>query len=97
MTNKYDDLINAFEERLRLLMSEYVSLQDENVQLRDELKRKQDDLMTAHGQILEIRNNYESLRLARGFTGSDEEKEAAKKRIAGMVREIDKCIALLND
>ena len=97
MMNKYDELISAFEQKLRLLMSEYESLREENLRLKEELTRRQDDIMTAHKQILDIRENYDNLRLARGIASTPEEREESKKRIASMVREIDKCIALLND
>ena len=44
MTNKYDELISAFEQKLRLLMSEYESLREENLRLKEELTRRQDDI-----------------------------------------------------
>lgn len=97
MTNKYDELINAFETKLRKLISEYESLREQNEQLKAALERKQEDLMQAHQQFLEVRNNYDRLRVARNLGVTEEERVESKRRINKIVREIDKCLALLND
>ena len=97
MTNRYEELINAFEAKLRRLISEYQSLQEQNSLLKSELVRKQDDLMIAHKEVLELRKNYDHLQIARNIAGSDTEKAESKRRIEKMVREIDKCIALLDE
>lgn len=97
MTNKYEELILGFETKLRKLISEYKSLQEQNTQLTTELDRKQTDLMKAHQEILELRKNYDHLRMAKNLSGSDVEKAESKQKIAGMVREIDKCLALLDE
>ena len=97
MTNKYEELIHAFEKRLRKLISEYKSLHEQNSLLAAELERKQTDLMKAHQEILELRKNCDHLRIASNLGGSEIEKAESQKQIAKMVREIDKCIALLDE
>ena len=97
MTNRYEELIHAFETRLRKLISEYKSLQEQNSLLKDELERKQTDLMHAHQEVLELRKNYDHLQTARSLGRSETEKDESKQRIAKMVREIDKCLALLDE
>jgi len=97
MTNRYKELINAFEQKLRKLISEYQSLKEQNSLLKAELDRKQTDLMQAHQDVLELRKNYDHLRMAKNLSGSDLEREESKLRITKMVREIDKCLALLDE
>jgi len=97
MTNQYEELIGAFEIKLRKLISEYKSLQDQNNQLKTELNRKQTDLMLAHQEVLELRKNYDHLKIAQNMVGSDADKAESKQRINKMVREIDKCLALLDE
>ena len=53
--------------------------------------------MLAHREILELRQNYDHLRMARTLAATDAEKAESKKRIDKMVREIDKCLALLDE
>lgn len=78
-------------------MSEYRSLKAQNIRLQEELERKQTDLMHAHAEVLELRKNYDHLQLAKSMGLTDNEKEESRQRIAKMVREIDKCIALLDE
>ena len=97
MTNRYEELIHAFEIKLRKLISEYKSLQIQNAQLKADLDRKQTDLMLAHQEVLELRKNYDHLKLARNLGISETEKAESKQKINKMVREIDKCLALLDE
>ena len=97
MTNRYEELINAFEKKLRKLISEYQSLQTQNNKLQAELAQKQESLINAHGEILELRKKNEHLSLANQLSGSGEGRTEAKKQIDRMVREIDQCLALLDE
>jgi hypothetical protein len=97
MTNRYEELIHAFEIKLRKLISEYTLLKEQNSLLKAELDRKQTDLMLAHQEILELRKNYDHLQIARNLGVSDAEKAESKQQITKMVREIDKCLALLDE
>jgi len=78
-------------------MSEYQSLQEQNAELKAELERKHTDLMHAHHDVLELRKNYDHLRIARNLGISQEDRNESKQRINKMVREIDKCLALLDE
>lgn len=97
MTNKYEELITAFEKKLRKLMSEYKSLQDQNLKLQADINREHDSLMKAHSEILELRKQNDHLLLANQLGGSPEGRAEAKKQIDRMVREIDQCLALLDE
>lgn len=95
MVNQYEATITAFEEKLRKLMSAYRSLQTENASLKEELERKHRDLMEAHRDVLTLQKDYNELRIARGLSGNDEERKTAQESITKLIREIDKCLALL--
>ena len=97
MANKYDGLISAFETKLRKVISEYKRLQTENAHLHNELARKQSDLMMAHKELIELKEKNNHLRVAAGLAANNEERDLAKQRINKLVREIDKCIALINE
>ena len=97
MTNKYEELIHAFEIRLRKLISEYKSLQEQNSLLKAELSREHTDLMKAHKEVLELRKNYDHLQIAKNLGVSEAEKAESRQQITKMVREIDKCLALLDE
>ena len=97
MTNRYEELTYAFEIKLRKLMSEYLFLKEQNSLIKAELDRKQTNLMLAHQEILELRKNYDHLQIARNLGVSETEKAESRQQITKMVREIDKCLALLDE
>jgi len=97
MTNRYEELINAFEIKLRKLISEYQSLQAQNNKLQVELAQKHESLISAHGEILELRKKNDHLSLANELGGSGENRTEAKKQIDKLVREIDQCLALIDE
>jgi hypothetical protein len=83
------------ENNVKLLIHRYKSLQTENELLTKKLKEKNDDLINAHAHIFELRQNNADLMLARSLGATEEERRTANRRLAKMMREIDKCIALL--
>jgi len=97
MTNKYEETIAAFEQRLQKLMLAFQLLKKENSDLKSELERKHNDLMRAHQDVLVFQKNYEQLRIAQNLATTENEKKAAKQSITKLIREIDKCLTLLND
>ena len=97
MENRYANLISEFELRLKKLISEYYVLHKENDTLKAELGRKQEDLMTAHKDILDLRNDYKILQTTMGLGGSEDERKNSRQHLDKIVREIDKCLMLLND
>jgi len=97
MTNRYEELISKFEIKLRKLIAEYQSLQVQSNSLKAELAHKNESLIKAHGTILELRKQNDHLLMANQISGNKEERAEAKKQIDRMVREIDQCLALLNE
>lgn len=97
MENRYQNLIKEFEENFRKLLAERNALKSENSFFKEELDRKQEDLMKAHKEILDLRNEYNLLQTADGLSGSAESREISRKHLVKMVQEIDKCLALLNE
>ncbi|MFW6103730.1 MAG: hypothetical protein ACOC59_01555 [Bacteroidota bacterium] len=65
-----------------------VRLQEENENLKKELKKKE-------SEIASFEEKYSNMKLAKSLA-SAESPHDAKIKINRMVREIDKCIALLN-
>ena len=97
MTNRYDELINGFEQRLKKLISEYKVLLEKNHQLELKLTQKQNELVEAHHNVLEIQKKYDHLIISRNMGVSEVERAASKKKIDKLVREIDNCLALLEE
>lgn len=97
MTNRHEELINAFESKLRILISEYQSLKEQNQKLKADLDQEHDSLMKAHSDILDLRKRNDHLSLANQFGGTGEGRSEAKKQIDRIVRDIDRCLALIDE
>ncbi len=72
-----------------LSKAEAARLQAENSALKEELHRE-------HAFITVLKEKNKQLQLAEAFKASSVDADDAKMKIGRIVREIDKCIALLN-
>ncbi|MBB3188010.1 hypothetical protein [Microbacter margulisiae] len=96
MTNRHQLLIDGFEKKLQTLLQLYTQEKDRNRKLEEELQQRQEEVMQAHKTILELRTDYEDLKMVQILSGNSADREAAHRRISHLVREIDKCLDLLN-
>ena len=85
LKEKVDTIVSLLEKSEK----ECTRLQKEKLQLTEQVKLK----TTA---FEEMERKYNTLKLAKAVLGSDGNAHDAKIRVNRIVREIDKCIALLN-
>lgn len=97
MIEVHRKLINDFEARVRQLMILCNSLKRENAACREAIVQKEDEIKRKEQQYNELLSKYQNLKLAQGVSLSEEERRNAKTRYTKLVREIDKCISLLNE
>jgi inorganic pyrophosphatase len=92
-TFKTDEL----KQKVQHVISLYTNIKNEKEALVDEKIQLLRTIEEQQVKIAEIENNYKNLQIAKAVSTKDEgESDFAKKRIDAIVREIDKCIALLN-
>lgn len=96
MTAQEEQALHLFETRVRQLILSYQKLAQDNQRLQQELVEKQQALDEALAQNQQINMDYNNLKLARMIAVNSEDQQAAKNRLAKIIREVDKCIALLN-
>ncbi len=97
MTEEDKKLLNTFEGTLRHFMYLYENLMQENASLRQLLTEKEDQLKHSAQSYKELEIKYTNLKTARIISIHDKELKDTKQRLAKLVREVDKCIALLNE
>ena len=97
MTKEENKLLDIFTSRLRQLMYLHDELKHENAKLKEALNQKDEVIskMKDDYKILEI--SYTNLKQARIISINDSEVKDTKQRLSKLVREVDKCIALLNE
>jgi archaellum component FlaC len=83
-------------EKILLLMKQHQTLQKENERLKDDLKKMQDRSEVISRDVEKFRQQAEAVRLS-GRNMEEADKRILEKRLNQYVREIDKCIALLQE
>lgn len=96
MTNEQTTALRNFEARIRQLMMAYKAEQQENARLRQQLDVCKQKLDEAQGNVCRLEENYKALKTARMIEVSGDDVRESKARIAHLIREVDKCIALLD-
>lgn len=89
--------IKNLEHLINHLISQNVVLEKENAQLKAQVLTLEGQLNSSQEEVQNLGANIERLQLARGLAGDPEEAKAAKAKLGSLMREIDRCIALLNE
>ena len=92
--NTYISGLAGSVEKLARIQSE---LKDENAKLRsrnDELEQVVTDQKNVLSKLAE---ENKVVKIAKAVTDDDEDRKEQRKRLNELVREVDKCIALLNN
>ena len=95
MTPEEEKTIRLLETRTRQLILKFTQLKEENEELLNELVKKDTELQEVKKQFQLLQADYSNLKMAKMLTVSDTDVAAAKLRISRLVRDVDKCIALL--
>jgi len=96
MTEKDRAIIANFESKLGRLMDVYTQLAAENAVLRERMGQQAEELERLRKQYDELSTSYSDLKLAKIISVNDTELGDTQRRLSKLVREVDKCIALLN-
>lgn len=96
MIAEYNHLIENFKFKLRKIISLYKQQQTKNIVLIEEKNNLLKLLKERELEIEQLKEENTKLKLAKSISSNDEESQEAKSKINKLVREIDKCIALLN-
>ncbi|MBN1598213.1 MAG: hypothetical protein JW894_07960 [Bacteroidales bacterium] len=96
MSSNHDEIIAELRNNLKKIIGLYQQQKIDS----SELKKKNEELIRDNELLKkeneELLNNYENKKLAVAFTGASGNNHDAKIKVNRVVREIDKCIALLN-
>jgi len=72
------------------------SLNEENDSLKEEIKHLERKLKSETHRVQAVQGEYDRLKLAKSLVSSSSDKAEMKFRVNELVKEIDRCIALLN-
>lgn len=78
------------------LVYEYEKMVELTANLKDELSAVKQQLAEKNEEVKELQTRYERAKFSGAILGSGEDALTARRRVSELVREIDKCIALLD-
>ena len=97
MTEEEKKLLNSFETQLRHLIYLHDELKRENAELKKLLENEKLKKEKVQAQYDELEVSYTNLKTATAISLNGSDVKETKLRLSKLVREVDKCIALLNE
>ena len=97
MSKDYQSALNNLKRKIEIIISKYEQASSDNSRLVDELTETKNALENSNNKVKELEQRISNLQLAEAFKTSSADVKEAKQKIGKIVKEIDKCIALLND
>lgn len=98
MAGNSKDIIESLVAKFHSISDLCKSLEAENGALKDRLAQCGHDMQALQQRYDELEKRYNNLKLSRSITVQEGSSAAeTKARFARLVREIDKCISLLNE
>lgn len=95
MTNQGQDILTKLEARIRQLIRQDENLREQIRNLESQIAQRDEHAKELVRQREEAEANYANLKVARMLELSDSDTRSARQRLNYLVREVDKCIALL--
>ena len=96
MTAKQDAVINELNTKVERLIKLYISSLDKNREMDTEMKELRIQIERMKSENMKLHEEIKTLKVATAIS-TGEGRSEAKNIISQLVREIDKCIALLNN
>ena len=97
MTEEEKKLLNSFETQLRHLIYLHDELKRENAKMKKLLENEKLKNEKVQAQYDELEVSYTNLKTATAISLNGSDVKETKLRLSKLVREVDKCIALLNE
>ena len=91
------DAIEEIKQKFNHILKNNNDLAQLNSSLKDELAKVKNSLASKESQLIELKEKFKILKMSKKLDGREiGESKELKLKINEMVKEIDKCIALLN-
>ncbi len=97
MTDEEKKRLSTFEARLRHLIYMHDELKRENAGLKQLLASKEEECEKVLADYQKLEQDYTNLKTATTISLNGSDVKETQQRLSKLVREVDKCIALLNE
>lgn len=91
-----DKILTLFTTRVRQMILQYNDLKKENEELHAMISSREEEIRRLNACLEQSNKDYDNLKTAKMMEICDGDIETAKRRLAGLIREVNKCITLLS-
>ena len=89
--------LNTFATRVRQMILQYAELKKENNELYTLVDQREKEIKQLQEELSQAEVDYNSLKMAKMLEVTDGDIEGAQKRVAKLIRDVNKCITLLSE
>ena len=89
--------LNTFATRVRQMILQYAELKKENDELYTLVDQREKEIKQLQEELSQAEADYNSLKMAKMLEVTAGDMEGAQKRVAKLIRDVNKCITLLSE
>ena len=89
--------IVEFQTKVRALILQFQNLKKENEELYAMLEKNEADVRQLRQQLLDKQQEFDAFKAAKLLEISDGYIQSARERLAKLIRDVNKCIAVLSE
>ena len=94
--NQNEKVLADFQTRVRQLILRFQEIKKENGDLYAMVEEKEAEIESLKEQMAQKEHDYQSLKMAKMLEITSGDLEGAKDRVANLIRDVNKCIAVLS-
>lgn len=87
----------TFQTRVRQMLLRFQELKKENEALTAVVAANEENVKKLQDQLAQRDRDYQSLKMSKMLEITDGDLQGAKDRLAKLIRDVNKCIAILSD
>ncbi len=92
-----EKVLANFQTRMRQMILRFQELKKENADLYAMVEDGEQRVKQLEEKLAQQERDYQSLKMARMIEITDGDLDGAKDRVAKLIRDVNKCIAVLSD
>ena len=92
-----EQTIATVQTRVRDWLHRFQELKKENADLCAMVEKNEQDMKQLQAKLAQADEDYNPLKMAKMMEITDGDLESAKARVAKLIRDVNKCIAILSD
>lgn len=92
-----EQTLALFQTRVRQMLLQFKQLKKENEELYAMVDKAENEARELRAELKRKTDEYDTLKMTKMLEVSDADMDASKNRLARLIRDVNKCIAILSE